>query len=308
MDDIWSLFKEHFSEIIGNNDYYSRRLKFLQQYENNVLLYGAYGFPTDLYINEIIKAKFDITSIYKTEYVWNKDVPYCHNPHFLEINLMHPMLTKDVSGLCPFLTHVIKTKNVSGSKHFIIIKNIDLLDNDNSISYRIILERFSANAYFLCTAHNIDKIDAPIKSRFSLIRMPLFSNREIKDIFDRYLKTPLNKHLAADKNMRDVIKALYIGDQECTEDVVTLNFPPIVEFLEKKKKCTLQDVRQFAYKCFQYNISIPELVKDILKLSPNSKKIGIIKAGADIEHQLKLAHRGREAIYIEAFLCKIMFM
>jgi hypothetical protein len=304
--DIWSQFKMHFPKIIADNEYYNKRLNFLRDYDNNVLLYGPYGFPTDLFINEVIKAKFELNALHKSECIWNKDVPYYHNPHFLEINLMHPLFAKNVSNLCPFLTHIIKTRNVSGCKHLIIIKHIDLLDKDNSISYRIILERFSSNAYFLCTTHNIDRIDLPIKSRFSLIRMPLFSHAEIKTIFDKYLGRPINKHLAADKHMRDIIKALYLSDQEHSADLVNLKFPPVVEFVNKKKKCTLTDVRQFAYKCFQYNISISDLVHDLLILCPNSKKIGIITVATDIEYKSKLVNKGREAIYIEAFLCKVM--
>jgi len=305
MDDIWSKFKHHFPEIIKGNEYYSKRLDFLQEYENNVLLYGPYGFPTDLFINEVIKTKFELNSVDKSECIWNKDVPYYHNQHFLEINLMHPVLSKNVSSLCPFLTHIIKTRNVSGCKHFIIIKHIDLLDNDNSISYRIILEKFSKNAYFLCTTHNIDRIDLPIKSRFSLIRMPLFSHNDIKTIFEKYLQKPFNQNTKANKHMRDIIKALYLCDQNQDYNTVNLYFTPVAEFLDKKKKCTLQDIRQFAYKCFQYNISIAELTHDLLLLSPNNKKIEIIKAAADIEYKSKLVNKGREAIYIEALLCKV---
>lgn len=311
MTDIWSQFKACFPQIIESNEYYKKMLKFLQEYDNNVLLYGPFGFPTDLFVNEVIKGKFGNT--YKSECIWNKDVPYYHNPQFLEINLMHPMLSKNVANLCPFLTHIIKTKNVSGCKHFIIIKHIDLLDKDNSISYRIILERFSKNAYFLCTTHNIDRIDLPIKSRFSLIRMPLFSHNNIITIFDTHLKRPLNKCLADDKHMRNIIKALYLNDAESEEpeqqeqQCIHLNFPPIIELLNKKKKCTLQDVRQFAYKCFQYNISISDLTHDLMLLSPANRKKDIIKVASDIDYQSKLVNKGREAFYIEAFLCQIMF-
>jgi hypothetical protein len=304
-DDIWTKFKTVFPHIISQHEYYGRRLTFLQEYENNVLLYGTHGFPTDLFLNEVIKGKYDLNSVHKSECLWNKELPYYHNPYFLEINMMHPIITKSAAGLCPFLINVIKTRNVSGSKHLIIIKNIDLLNKDNSISFRIILERFSNNAYFLCTAHNLDKIDQPIKSRFSMIRMPLFSHAEIKDIFENQLHTPLNVELAADKNMRNIVKAIYISADAVEVSDANLNFPPITEII--RTKCTLQDVRQFAYKCFQYNVSIPELVHDLLILCPKNKKTNIVKTAAEIEHLVKQSSKGREALYIEAFLCKIFF-
>jgi hypothetical protein len=303
-DDIWSKFKKVFPDIIKAHEYYGKRLTFLKEYENNILLYGTHGFPTDLFLKEVIRHKFN--TVHKTECLWNKEVPYYHSPYFLEINLMHPLLTKSstATGLCPFLISIIKTKNVSGCKHLIIIKNIDMLDKETSISFRIILERYSNNAYFICTAHNLDKLDQPIKSRFSLIRMPLFTHTEIKDIFENKLHTPLNPDLAADKNMRNLIKALYIS-VEPSLPAANLHFPPVTEIM--KTKCTLQDVRQFAYKCFQYNVSIPELVHDLLIICPKNKKINIIKTGAEIEHLVKLSSKGREALYIEAFLCKIIF-
>jgi hypothetical protein len=135
--------------------------------------------------------------------------------------------------------------------------------------------------------------------------MPLFSHNDIKTIFEKYLQKPFNQNTKANKHMRDIIKALYLCDQNQDYNTVNLYFTPVAEFLDKKKKCTLQDIRQFAYKCFQYNISIAELTHDLLLLSPNNKKIEIIKAAADIEYKSKLVNKGREAIYIEALLCKV---
>ena len=51
------------------------------------------------------------------------------------------------------------------------------------------LEKFYNNVYFICTTHKISKIESPIKSRFSLIRLRLFTNEEITLIFNKYLNS-----------------------------------------------------------------------------------------------------------------------
>lgn len=310
---IWSIFKCNFKEIIESNDYYSMLLYFLQKTSSNILLYGHYGFPTDLYIDEIIKIKFDIQSIYKQECVWNKDVHYIYNQHFLEIDLMNPLLTKNITSISNFLINIIKNKHINNQKHLIIIKHIDVLTLNDYNSFRIILEKYSSNASFICTTHKLDKIDFPIKSRFTLIRMPLLTHKEIIHIFSKYLEIKLNKHLIAIKT-RDIIRAIFIAEVETidqdvvTKEFCTMNFPPVYEFLKSfnNKKYNIESIKQFSYKCFQYNISIAQLTRDILTIFPEKKKYHLLKCASDIDHRLNLTNKGREPIYIESFLCSIL--
>jgi DNA polymerase III delta prime subunit len=304
----WSLFQTNFINIIKTHPYYKNIFKFLQETQNNALLFGAHGFPTDLFIDEVIKHKFSINQIYKKECIWNKDIVYYANQHFLEINLMHPSMPKDMSVITKFIISVIKNKNINDDKHFIIIKHIDLLNTKDFNCFRIILERFSNNVYFLCTTHKLDKIDVPVKSRFALFRMPLFTHDEILCIFKEYLSIPLNKYLAESKT-RNVIKAIYIAnckDSLCTKDFCSLNFPPIFEFYKNIKKQRIEDFRNFAYKCFQYNIGISELLCDLLKLLPNKKKSHAIHIASEIDDILQKTNKGRESIYIESFLCQVL--
>lgn len=306
----WSIFKHHFKDIINSNEYYSKVLNFLVNYESNSLLYGAYGFPTDLFIDEIIKNKFSFNSIYKKECTWNKDIVYQYNQHFLEIDLRHPAMPKDLSGLSNFIIGIIKNKNINDDKHLFIIKHIDILSHNEFSSFRIILERFSNNAYFLCTTHKLGKIDVPVKSRFALFRMPLFQHSEILDIFRLYFHHPLNQHLAETKS-QDIIKCIFITQIEaCNPELVTkefciLNFPPLYEFYHQKK-VSLDDIRQFSYKCFQYNVTISEILSDLLLMLPNKKKQNAIHVAAEFDYLLNMTNKGREPIYIEALLCQIL--
>lgn len=305
----WQSLKHNFINIIKDHEYYNKVFNFLINYENNVLLYGHHGFPTDIFIEEVIKHKFDIRVVHKKECMFGKDVLYQYNQHFLEIDLIHPAMTKDLSQLSKFILSIVKNKNINDNKHFIIIKHIDILNHDEFSSFRIILERFSNNVYFLCTTHKLDKIDVPVKSRFALFRMPLFNHKDILNIFKVYLKHQVNEHLIAEKT-RNIIKAIFIAHVESTnpelitKEFCTLNFPPLYEFYNKKH--TLDDIRQFSYKCFQYNISISEIVADMIKILPNKKKLKAIQIGTELDHAFTNTNNSLETIYIETLLCQIL--
>ena len=77
--DLWSIFTNNFLDIIKNNEYYNKLFNFLYSYENNILLYGAYGFPTDLFIDILLKKKFNCQILYKNEYTSDKDIIYKYN-------------------------------------------------------------------------------------------------------------------------------------------------------------------------------------------------------------------------------------
>lgn len=308
---IWSLFKSKFQHIIEAHPYYHSIRDFMIEYDNNVLLYGSFGFPTDLFIDEVLRKKYQVQAeIQKKECQWNKDITYYSNQHFLEFDLMHPTMPKKFDQLCKCIISVIKHKNINDSKHLIIVKHLDLLNDNDFSSFRIILERYSKNAYFICTTHKLDKIDMPVKSRFSLIRMPLFTHEEIKDIFQNYLNTSLNMHLSAIQS-RNIIQALFIADiqdKECDKDFCILHFPPINQLVKQldKRKNNLELIRQFSYKCFQYNISISDIAHDLMYLLPRKHKLKIIQTASEIEYDLCLTNKCREPIYIESFLCQAL--
>lgn len=309
----WTIFKNNFINIIHDNETYERTFNFVLNTDNNVLFYGHYGFPIDLLMDEILKSKFNITNLYKQECSWNKDITYLYNQHFLEIDLMHPSLSKNFANLTKFIISIIKNKNIGNDRHCIIIKHIDMLSQNDYSSFRIMLERYSCNAYFFCTTHKLDKIDVPVKSRFALLRIPLLSHQDILNIFSLYLEFPLNEHLVQAQT-RDIIKAIFIAQIEYNDKSVinkefcTLNFPPICEFVQKfdKRKNNLDAIRKFSYKCFQYNISIPALTHDLLKILPNKSKANLIEIASKTDHQLNLTKKGREPLYIEAFLCNVL--
>lgn len=319
----WQLFKDNFSSIIKDTSAidYQQLLQEIVSTPNNKLLYSVHGFPIDLYVDEILKQLFNIQSIYRNKTIWNKTVPYVENQYFFELDLMHPDIRSDFSFLKDLVLHIVQIKNIMNKKHLFVIKHIEHLQ-EYFFEFRILLERYSANVVFLCTTHAISQIEEPIRSRFNMFRIPLFTELQISNIFSNYIKKPVPSHCR-----RDIIKALFFADiptanaasaasAASTSSTSTYNFPPLYDYMKTfdKKKNNLQDVRTLAYKCCQYNISILQLVSDFIRLVedlPRKKRdllrYKIITISADIDHRLSLTNSCREPIYIECFLCQILF-
>lgn len=306
----WEVLKLNFNDIITNykdKTYFDIKQKIIK-INFNYLLYGIIGFPIDLLIDEIIKEKFNITTpeIHKKECIFNKNMVYFENQHFIEIDLLNPNMTKDLKLVTNMILYIINTKNIISDKHFIIIKHIDKLDD--FYTFRIILEKFQKNAYFLCTTHKICKIENPIKSRFNLCRIPLMKTEMINYIYDNYLKIKLNNYLI---NNRNIVFCIFISQIEknepllITESFCNYNFPPLQELINNKK-IDISDIRLMSNKCCQYNISINNLVIDLLKNKKIKDKKKIIKIGSEIDHLLSISNKGREPIYIENLLCQVL--
>ena len=250
---------------------------------------------------------------------------------------MNPENSKNIEKITTFLLHIIKHKNIGLEKHYIIIKNIDLLSRI-FYDFRILLERFSNNITFLCTSHYISKIESPIKSRFNSFRIPLFTFDEINNIFTNYLNISINDDLAITKP-RNIIKTLFIADLECkpgandilTNDFIKYNYPPFVDFIKSfnKNKNNMEDIRYLSNKCCQYNLTILNIIEDFINLvdygdyylklkysklpikkleeiKRNEKKY-IIKTGMDVDYILSQTNKSKEPIHIELLLYKLLY-
>jgi hypothetical protein len=302
---LWNKFQINFGEIINEIEEYKKILNYSIYFNQNLLFYSYIGFPIDLFIDEIIKKKFNIKQIYRKEIIWNKTIIYNENQYFFEIDLDNPNMPRKLNNLNDMLLFIIKTKSINTEKHLIIIKNIDKL-NENFFAFRIILERYYNNCYFICYTNKINKIETPIKSRFFLFRLRLFKTEEIELIYNKYFKIELNKNLI---NNRNIIFNIFISQTEKFEpllvddDFCNLHYPPLRTFL--KSKYSLYDIRQLSYKYCQYNIGICEIVEDLLKIDKKNYK-KIIEISVKLDELLNNTNRCREPMYIEAFLCQIL--
>jgi len=303
--------EKNFYNIIESNNELFKIFNFIKKYNYNILLYSTNGFPIDLFINELIKKKFNICTIIKNENTWERNINYYENKHFFEIDLMNPNFSKNYELLTNFIAYLIKSRNIYNKKHLIIIKHINLLKEQFSV-LKILLEKYSSNVYFICTTYKISSIESAIKSRFTCFRIPLFKTNEINIIFNNYLNKNLNKYLIK-YNCRNLIFSLFISEIEnkephlVTEEFCNLKFPPMYNFIKtfNKKKYNLEDIRKISYNCFQYNITICDILQYYTYITKKTNSY-IIEKAADLEHNLNLTNKGREPIYIEAFLCYVL--
>jgi hypothetical protein len=306
---LWINFKNNFKDIINRIDEFKLILDTYKNIEYNLLLFSYIGFPIDLFIDELIKSKFNIINLYKNELVWNKNIVYYENQYFFEIDLNNPNISNGYSFITEMILFIIKNRPLFNNKHLIIIKNIDKLE-DYAFAFRIIIEKFYNNVYFICTTNNISKIESPIKSRFSLIRMRLFTISEIEMIFRDYLKSNFRP-----KTNRNIIFNIFLAQVNInephliTKEFCEYNYPLIKSFINSKYD--LNDIRQLSYKLSQYNLSIADIIMDIIKIYKDmnygDEKIKeIIRIGADIDYILTISNKGREPIFIENLLCQIL--
>jgi hypothetical protein len=339
----WDKLEEVFPDIIRDNDKYRLILENILLSSNNKLLYTPIGFPIDTFLNLLLARLCDIqASFNKTEHTWEKSISYVENQYYIEIDLMNPENMKNIEKITPFLLHIISSKNVKMKKHLIVIKHIDLLSS-LYCDFRIILEKYSQNVVFVCTTHFITRIEAPIKSRFSRFRIPLFTFNEICDIFTNYLGISMNDYLLEAKT-RNIIKAIFLAELErhpanagcggaagaeiLSKEFVEFNYPPFVEFIRtyNKNKNNLEEIRGLSYKCCQYNISILQITQDFVRLvdygtyymnirgcasgvgsdTGDSLKCEIVKIGTDIDYLLSQTNKCKEPLYIENLLCQLL--
>jgi len=325
----WDKLEEVFPDIIRGNERYRLILENILLSSNNKLLYTPIGFPLDTFLNLLLARLCDIqASFNKTEHTWDKSISYVENQYYIEIDLMNPDNMKNIEKITPFLLHIISSKNVKMKKHLIVIKHIDLLSS-LYCDFRIILEKYSQNVVFVCTTHFITRIEAPIKSRFSRFRIPLFTFNEICDIFTNYLGISMNDYLLEAKT-RNIIKAVFIAELErhpaaaeiLSKEFVEFNYPPFVEFIRtyNKNKNNLEEIRGLSYKCCQYNISILQITQDFVRLVDygtyymnirgcvgcDSLKCEIVKIGTDIDYLLSQTNKCKEPLYIENLLCQLL--
>jgi hypothetical protein len=325
----WDKLEEVFPDIVRGNENYRLILENILLSSNNKLLYTPIGFPIDTFLNLLLMRLCDIQAPFnKTAHIWEKTINYVENQYYIEIDLMNPDNMKNIEKITSFLLHIISSKNVKMKKHLIVIKHIDLLSS-LYCDFRIILEKYSHNVVFVCITHFITRIEAPIKSRFSRFRIPLFTFNEICDIFTNNLDISINDYLLETKT-RNIIKAIFIAELErqpvcaeiLTKEFVELNYPPFVEFIRtyNKNKNNLEEIRGLSYKCCQYNISIQQITQDFVRLvdydncysnirtatPKNDLKCEIIKIGTSIDYLLSQTNKCKEPLYIENMLCQLL--
>jgi DNA polymerase III delta prime subunit len=299
---LWDTFYNSFGEFIELVPSY--KLIYLQLLKNdietssNILTYGHPGFPhillLEFTIAKIFNTPFPIT---KRTHLWN-DLPYIETDYYFEIDMEHPEFPKDIDTIINFLLSIIKNKCIYISRHIFILKNIDVIHNNNAQAFRVILERFSSTVLFIATTNKINMIERPILSRMFIFRIPIPSEAEQKAILHKLTNKKTVRYLGG-----NLIKNIFFNEIAIASKIKIpkLLYPPIEEFVESVND--KESVRKFAYKLYQHCIKIQDIVKDLMTyITDDNQKIDFIQRVAEIERMSCKTDSSKVCFFIEYIL------
>jgi hypothetical protein len=329
MDEIWASVKSNFEVCLQHIPYHnniSNRIAELDFRSNpNILFYGCKGIPFDFIWETALRKKFGTYT--KTQYVWQKSVTYYETQYFFEIDLLYPHQTKDMNTFSEFIKSLITHPCIHEDRHIIILKSIEQIsDKLRATALRVLLERYSKNAFFICTTTHIGGIEGPLQSRFLLIRCPVFTIEEIEACFIS-LGRIYHPLLRKSKRYYDFYYALFISwlaekyPNDVTESLCLYNLPLFYEFLQTTIASlpSMEDIRKITQKICIHNgtfqmisedllqfydsIQHPTICNDICKL-----KEYIVTACSEVDHMCTVTEEYRKPLYVEFLLHKMFYL
>ncbi len=136
--------------------------------------------------------------------------------------------------------------NISGKKKFIILDDIDTINDQSQQVFRNCIDKYSHNVHFLASCSNIQKVIDSLQSRIQLIKIkpikPLYLNR----IFNKILK---NEKINISQEAKELL--LCISDNSIRQ---------LINYLEKlkliNKDITINEIKEICT-----NISFHEFEK-----------------------------------------------
>lgn len=265
----------------------------------NILTYGPTGFShlilIEYSISKIVHCEYPIA---KRHHTWDK-MPYVETDYYFELDMAHPEFPKKIESLIQFLLGIIHNRCIYLPRHIFILKNIDVIHRNNPQAFRVILERFSDNVMFIATTNKINMIEPPIISRMLRFRIPIPTEEEQKVLL--HVLTGKSVIRYSDRNF---IKNLFFNEEPVLKQVKSipnLLYPPLKEFVDTKNH-TKEDLRRFAYKLYQHSISIPDIVKDLMKFVPENLIEDFISKVTEIELMACKGDESKMCFFIEYIL------
>jgi hypothetical protein len=313
----WQRFNDYFMEILETYlPFHHRSLIGLEgdlAAMPNILMYGVYGFPLDMLWKQALMRRFQIHKFSSTSCSWGKEIEYMENPYYIHIDLENPAVTKDVEVLQEFLKIIITTRNIVCDRHIIILENIDSLITKNSSmnAFRVLLERFSKNVWFICTTYHNSKLEPPIRSRFFSIRIPLPTEEDVSKII-MYLDGGKER---IELQTRNLLLAITMPNYENEQFrwMACTTFPPVCDYILNTTNPTIEGIRTIIHRAFQCGVTIAQLAYSIIETcirrgdsEENIHKI--VSEFAKYEHMSSQSKGTRTLLYMEYMLHFVMFM
>ena len=310
LDVLWGKFAQSFDTYSAAKPY-TQILKKIGR-ENlldcpNLLLYSCHGFPLDLVWTSLVQRIFQI-KLNSTEKTYDKEVIYGESPHHFLIDMAIPHQSASVAKLTGFIKDIIMHRCIDqGCRHVMVISSFEKLlssDSDSSRAFRVLLEKYSSNVFFICTTTTISSIEKPLQSRFLGVRVPAFTNDEINNILiDIGLPQLMNiERHACNRNIAFCMYMSYL--LKTGHEVDNIRYPMIREVLANSVP-SLDSIRNLAAQLHGYNASIADIAND-LTIIWYGREAEILNIAASIDHINAQTDGNRKSLYIEHLLTAVV--
>lgn len=320
MDELWDEIKDKFHLCLTCLPDYNNIVNNISSMNfkeiPNILLHGCHGIPFNFIWNIALHKKFG--EFTKLKRVWGKDViTYYETPYFFEIDLLYPHQTRDMVLFSEFIKDIVSHPCIHEDRHIIVFENIDQVsDRIRSTALRVLLERFSKNAFFICTTSHIGQIELPIRSRFLNIRCRAFTPDEMEGCFT-ILKRQYHP-LLKKNGCYDFYYALFISyliekyPDQINESLCNYKLPFFHNFLitTLNQSPTIEEIRKITQQVSIHNASFNMIAHDLLlfyKDYPDEWKMIITHYCCEIDHMCSTTEEYRKPLYIEYLLNKIFY-
>lgn len=272
----------------------------------NMLFYGAVGFPIPLLLDHMLRAKYG--SFTRTACQIASSLDYYETQYFFEFDFHHPNFAKHSNECIELIKQIIQTSCIHRDRHIVVLKNVDGVAHTAKQMFRVLLERYSKQALFICTTNIISALEPPLKSRFMLVRVPLAGEEEVKQIVLR-MGYSYPTIIRMNRNLYKTLLIIDLLQKDAevanTEHVCRFHYPP---FGDLPATVTLETVRQYANKISQTNIPLRNIVMDLLDIQKTDQsRYDLIEIACNAEHMLACTTGGRQILYIEMILCAAFF-
>jgi replication factor C subunit 2/4 len=137
----------------------------------NILFIGGMGYGKTSLLNAIIREYYDGF----TDSEYENNILYINNLKEQGINYYR----NDVKTFCQNCS-IIKFK-----KKFVILDDIDLINEQSQQVFRNCIDKYSHNVHFISSCSNIQKVIENLQSRFTIIKMKPLERENMEKIMDK---------------------------------------------------------------------------------------------------------------------------
>ena len=322
-----------FKQIVSNI-YYNRGLynKF-----QHLIVYGLSGLNKQYVINQILETIYDKTCIKV------KDVDYMIAGYSniktkitIKQSQYHIVIEPNSNGFDKYLIqeiiqeyakvnmlNIIKEKQIF---KIVVINKIDKLSYYAQASLRRTMEKYSHICKFILISTQLSNIIEPLRSRCSLVRVPLLSNTDILNMLlsicdaENININSTNLYNIVTNSHNKINRAIwllemykynidYIDKWESIIDNIINEITNLENYDKKKLLHLIQSIRDQFYILFITNISTTKIMKymmnKLLKLNTNLKlSYEIINITSEYENRI---HQGtRHIIHFESYIIQLI--